>query len=74
MRILRNLALGAASVIPLYPLFAVVANHWYQTRLHYPSPENTSAFLRTYSLKKVVEPYIAPPGGSGDASGSGGAV
>lgn len=72
MRILRNLALGAASVILLYLFFAFTANHWYQTRMLYPSPGNTSAFLRTYSLKKVIEPYIAPPGGSGDASGSGG--
>jgi hypothetical protein len=72
MRILRNLALGAASVILLYLFFAVMANHWYKMRMHFPSPENASAFLRTYSLKKVVEPYIAPPGGSGEVSGSGG--
>jgi hypothetical protein len=72
MRTLRNFVLGATSVILLYVFLAVMANHWYQTRMHYPSPENASAFLRTYSLKKVVEPYIAPPGGSGDASGSGG--
>lgn len=72
MRILRNLALGTASAIVLYVVVAVLVNAWDRAHMFYPETKNESAFLRTYSLKRVVVPFIAPPGGSGDGSGTGG--
>jgi hypothetical protein len=72
MRILSKIAFGTVSAIVLLVLLAPIADKWLKARMYYPSFENKSAFLRAYSLKRVIEPYIAPPGGSGDIEGSGG--
>ena len=72
MRILRNAAIGTALVIGLFLAFAAIMNAWYRSHMYYPAPENESAFLRTYSLKRVVLSYIDPPGGTSEGYGSGG--
>lgn len=72
MRILRDVATGTAMAILVLLAFALFLNAWDRTHMHYPAPENESAFLRAYSLKPVVLPYVDPPGGTSDSSGSGG--
>lgn len=68
MRTLRNLALAVTSVIVILLLFDAISH----ANMHYPSPENESAFLRAYSLKPVVKPFIDPAWGFGEGDNSGG--
>lgn len=72
MRTLRNIAIGTVALIVVFLAFAVVVNAWDRAHTYYPALENESAFLRTYSLKAVVLPYVEPPGGTSDLHGSGG--
>ena len=72
MRILGKIAIGTTLVIGGLLAFVALANAWDRSHTYYPSPENKSAFLRTYSLKPVVLPFVDAAGGTGDLSGSGG--
>lgn len=72
MRILGKIAIGTALVSVTFLALVALANAWDRSHTYYPSPENESAFLRTYSLKPVVLPFVDSSGGTGDLSGSGG--
>jgi len=72
MRILLNVAMGAAVVIVVFLAIALMDTAWEQAHTYYPAPESQTTFLRTYSLKSAVLPFVEPSGGTSDLSGSGG--
>ncbi len=72
MRTLRVVGIGVA-VLGL-PIVAVIAyGSWVNAHMIYPSPENESAFLRSYDSKAVVQPFMALEGYSEGRESGGGA-
>ncbi|WP_162601521.1 hypothetical protein [Occallatibacter savannae] len=72
MRVLARVVLGTGALIAVLVAFGMFLSAWEPAHMHYPAPENESAFLRTYSLKRVVLPFVDPPGGISDHTGSAG--
>ena len=71
MRIPLIVACGAA-VFGLPIIGLGTYGEWVNAHLHYPGPDNESAFLRGYDPKAVVEQYMTPNEHLGESRGSGG--